>query len=267
MKKHYSVKQIYENTYMITDKGLGGGPVNMYLLVGDEKALLVDTGYGGLDLKVIIREITDKPVVVACTHGHVDHAMGAYQFEEAYMHSLDQPVFEVHSTPAWFGYMTKAILPSSKKYAQETAAKKRVIPKPLDNIEAFELGNRRVSWLFVKGHTQGSVAFYDERYNVLFDGDAAPLGTWLFIPESSSVREYRKSLEEYIRFVKSHGDPVRYGGHMPKALTTADLEKEVACCDAAIEGKKKTMKKKFPFATADIIIANGGALFYRKDNI
>ena len=267
MKKHYSVKNIYENTYQITDKGLGGGSVNMYLLIGDEKALLIDSGYGGLDLKAIISSITDKPVVCACTHGHVDHAMGAYQFEESYLHTLDYPVFEVHSSKDWFGYMTRAFLPSSKRYAAETAAKVRPLPKPLDDIKCFELGNRKITWFFLKGHTQGSVVFYDERYNVLFDGDAAPLGVWLFIPESSTLTQYRDNLKEYISFVKSHNNPVRYGGHMPKAMTVKNLENQLACVETAIEGKKKASRKKFPFGTADIMIAKGGAVFYRKDNI
>lgn len=267
MKQLYSVKKIYENTYQIIDKGLGGGSVNMYLLVGNEKAMLIDSGYGGLDLKKIVGQITDKPVFCACTHGHVDHAMGAYQFEESYMHSLDVPVFQVHSTPQWFGYMTKALTASAKQFARNTAEKKRTVPQPLDSIEAFELGDRTVTWMFLKGHTQGSVVFYDEKYNVLFDGDAAPPGVWLFLPESSTLREYRKNLEAYIDFVKKHGNPVRYGGHMKKALTTADLEKQLTCVDIAISGKKRSMRHRFPFADAQIMIYKSGAVFYNKDTI
>ena len=67
---------------------------------GSDKALLIDSGFGMLDLNSIIRKLTDKPVICACTHGHLDHAMGAAQFEKAYMHSAETDVYKKHSDPA-----------------------------------------------------------------------------------------------------------------------------------------------------------------------
>lgn len=61
------------------------GTENMYLLEGDEKALLIDTGYGVGNLRAYVENLTDKPIVVANTHYHPDHAAGNGEFEQVYM--------------------------------------------------------------------------------------------------------------------------------------------------------------------------------------
>ena len=45
-----AVKKLAENTYRISEWG-AFGPVKMYLLIGNERALLIDSGYGKIDLK------------------------------------------------------------------------------------------------------------------------------------------------------------------------------------------------------------------------
>ena len=60
-------------------------PQFVYLLIGDEKAVLIDTLYGFGDLRQIVESITDKPVMVINTHGHFDHTGGNSFWPEAYM--------------------------------------------------------------------------------------------------------------------------------------------------------------------------------------
>ena len=58
----------------------------VYLFVGAERALLVDTGAtidGGANLVSTIRTITDMPVIVAHSHGHGDHRLGDQAFQTA----------------------------------------------------------------------------------------------------------------------------------------------------------------------------------------
>ena len=47
--------------------------VNAFLVEGEEKAALIDTGCGIGDIAGIVRELTDKPLVILITHGHHDH--------------------------------------------------------------------------------------------------------------------------------------------------------------------------------------------------
>ena len=57
-----AIKKLYENTYRISEWG-AFGPVKMYLLIGNERALLINSGYGKMDLKSIVTRITDKKAV------------------------------------------------------------------------------------------------------------------------------------------------------------------------------------------------------------
>ena len=73
------VASIAHRTWCIDEYGMTA----MYLLEGDEFALLIDTGLGLFDLTALVRQYTDKPLLVALTHGHVDHAGGIGQLEES----------------------------------------------------------------------------------------------------------------------------------------------------------------------------------------
>ena len=66
--------------FEVTDHGSGifeitAPPMRFkqYLVVGEEKALLIDTGFGIYSLKEKVRGITELPVTVVNTHAHPDH--------------------------------------------------------------------------------------------------------------------------------------------------------------------------------------------------
>lgn len=57
-----------------------------YLLMGKERALLIDTGLGICNIREPVRRLTDKPVAAAATHVHWDHIGGHRYFPEFYVH-------------------------------------------------------------------------------------------------------------------------------------------------------------------------------------
>ncbi|MBQ9009791.1 MAG: MBL fold metallo-hydrolase [Clostridia bacterium] len=63
-----------------------------YLVVGQDRACVIDTMNGYTDLGRAVRELTDKPLRVVNTHGHPDHIFGNVYFDEAYMHPADLPL-------------------------------------------------------------------------------------------------------------------------------------------------------------------------------
>ena len=57
------------------------------MIVGTEKAMLIDTGYDYGDLKRVVKSITEKPLYIVNTHGHVDHTSANALFDEkVYIH-------------------------------------------------------------------------------------------------------------------------------------------------------------------------------------
>ena len=75
----------------------------MYLVEGEEKAALLDTGSGIGFFRPLVESLTDKPLNVLITHGHVDHAMGASEFPSGcvYINKEDAYIYEQHSTHAF----------------------------------------------------------------------------------------------------------------------------------------------------------------------
>src|SRR5580658_3147149 len=55
-----------------------------YLIVGDKRALLFDTGMGISDLKKLTAELTSLPIVVINSHTHDDHVGDNWEFETVY---------------------------------------------------------------------------------------------------------------------------------------------------------------------------------------
>ncbi len=76
--------------------GLAGE--QMYLVEGAQKAALLDTGSGAGSLRRYVETLTDKPLTALLTHGHVDHAMGAPEFDTVSMIRIR--VF-IRSIAAW----------------------------------------------------------------------------------------------------------------------------------------------------------------------
>lgn len=269
--KQYEVKEIYENTYSILEKGFEGLDTYMYLLVGEEKALLIDCGFGTINLKKIIGEITDKPLVCVCTHGHHDHVLGVTQLEKCYIHSIDGEIFTFNTCePLLRMYTTKNALAVHKnsegfaEYAEEWINKPYPLPKFLDDIPYFDLGDRKVYWRLIPGHTRGSLALYDEKYGAAFDSDGASRGVWIYLFESTSLSEYIETLESYIAFLKEKGVTKRFVAHDPYEHDIIDLEKLLSCCKDAANDPLLGEEFRNPYNRARIVRSSDSVVICKQ---
>lgn len=240
------LKRIYENTYVISEVGCAG-LVQMYLAVGKEKALLIDCGYGGIDLVSIIRRVTALPVTVICTHGHIDHAFGGYQFDEVYMHPDDMGVYAEHGTKelqekSWASMDMRMLKLYGISVEQLFRQKEKALSAPkgrvrnLSDRQIFDIGGRTFRVVSMPGHTKGSVLVYDEQEKVLFSGDNLNGQVWMSLPESVSMREYRKQLQHLKDFVMAENITTHYGGHDPRPGNCPKrIRMLLKCADRAIQ--------------------------------
>ena len=183
--------QIYRNECNINERGfiygkwmgkddtwtISFGNVYCYLLVGTEKALLIDTCYGEGDLRRFVEEITDKPVIVANTHGHFDHTGGNPWWKEAYMSA-------------------EAAKDAKKAFSEEMQKRLESMPYPdykiniIDENTVFDLGGRTVKVVPIPAHHLGSVAFIDSASRYLFTGDELEAGQVLmFLTEFEQMKQ------------------------------------------------------------------------------
>jgi glyoxylase-like metal-dependent hydrolase (beta-lactamase superfamily II) len=76
-------QQIAERVWVFPDERINLVP-NIGLVVGEDAALVVDTGMGrrnGERLLERVRELTDKPLLLTLTHFHPEHGWGAQAFD------------------------------------------------------------------------------------------------------------------------------------------------------------------------------------------
>ena len=172
---YIEVYQFRDNMYgLFTENCDGAGDVWMYLIVGPEKAMLIDTAFGLGDLKGLVDEITGgKPIIVVNTHEHYDHAYGNCRFDKVYCHEYLVPylktqnehmwdyLFDAFGNNIWLEFDRKE-LPVFKKYEIAGVA----------DGYTFNLGgDYEVELVFTGGHSAGHAAFLDKKGRNLFSGD------------------------------------------------------------------------------------------------
>lgn len=218
MKSFFRSKKLVPGVYGIT-----GEAVAKFLIVGEHHALLFDTGYGFGNLKEYVKTLTDLPLYVVNSHGHVDHAGANYQFDTpCYMHPADWDIYKRHQSRefrviSWktldkvqkIFFFLRLIIP--KGYTQEQYLSNPVADTflPVKEGMSFDLGGVTLEAVEIPGHTPGSIGLYCPEKRLFFSGDGMNGGTWLFLPESTKLSVYLNSLKK----VKQLGFDYLITGH------------------------------------------------------
>jgi len=169
----------------------------LYLLFGATKALLIDTGVAGADLRVEVdrliaarlaaRRQTSISLVVMHSHGHSDHVGGDIGFA-----GRGDTVIVGHGqseVAAFFGI---------KNWPAESAT--------------LDLGGRVVDILPTPGHHDSHVMVFDRATRLLFSGDAIYPGRLYFQCAKTAV--YRASIERVAAFAAGRNVRWVLGAHI-----------------------------------------------------
>lgn len=175
MANKNEIVKLTDGVYQIKYYWLGIANVYAYLIVGSERALLIDTCYSITGIKKYVEQITTLPVDVVNTHGHFDHIGGNAEFETIYLSKADREVAGEHSD---YNALRKMIdnyeeknvlvrylfkLKKYKKQVEDSLHIKSVEYKDLPLCGFFNLGERKVSFIETPGHTPGSICLFDEK--------------------------------------------------------------------------------------------------------
>ena len=224
-------RQIDEHTWI----GNGHRCYNesLYLVEGNDRAVLIDAGTYIPDLDKIVAKITSKPVTLLLTHGHGDHVGGAGAFPEVYLCEADYPMFSGNV----------------RRYNGQV--------KYLSEYQIIDLGGRQLEVVFTPGHTSGSVVFFDKSNHYGFSGDAFGSTNLLVFTNLSNVVASATKIEKYI---KDNDIKFLFPGHYsgdnlesPKRVTDIKI-----MCSEVLEGKRKPIKSNGNNGGNDMMIEDNG---------
>lgn len=208
----------------------------MYLVEGGERVALIDTGGGFGSLRQVVRSLTGKPLVVLLTHGRVDHAMGAGEFEDVWMDPRDIPVFCQHARQA---FRIEALHGARPRLEQDPPMIPCADPRrfhPLRDGAGFDLGGVHLDVFECPGHTPGSMVVLLRELRTLAVGDACSSFTFLGGPESLSVAAYRENLLRLRSRLEGRFDTV-LDAHGTGRLPADIIDEVIGVCDDVLAGR------------------------------
>lgn len=201
-----------------------------YLIVGDKRAALFDTGMGISDLKKVTGELTSLPIVVLNSHTHNDHVGDNWQFETIYGMDTD---------------FTRQNACGSREDAQAEIAPGEIcgtLPKGFDprtyvtrpwkitsyihDGDHIDLGGRSLEVIATPGHTPDAISLLDRANGLLFTGDTYyPANIWLYRPETdlgaydASIHRLAALVPQIKTVLGEHNIPLAPPSVLPRLIT------------------------------------------------
>ena len=251
LTKLYPMVQFKKDTWEIDEFDCA----SMFLLIGTEKAMLIDCGMGIGDLRGAVEMLTDKPLIVVITHGHIDHTANARQFDEIWIHPKDQDrpipqslerrrfdaerIAKRQKNCIGGAYTMFNLYPYDLNVDLREPGPDEKMPviHDLYDGQQFDLGGGRIVTAYeCPGHSAGEMVFLDEQTRSLFAGDAVNFNLGVSeCPVETTLR--------YLKRLRDLGDKYDgiYNGHHDFRALGAPLDDDclptaIAILEDALDG-------------------------------
>ncbi len=204
-----------------------------YLILGDKRVLLFDTGMGIGDLTKVTAQLTNLPIVVLNSHTHNDHVGDNWQFDTIYGVDTD---------------FTRQNARGSRDDAHAELAADQIcgnLPTGFDpktystrpwkitsyvhDGDRIDLGGRSLEVLATPGHTPDAISLFDRQNGLLFTGDTYyPAPIWLYRPETdldayaASIHRLAALASQVKLVLGAHNIPVASPSVLPRLVTAFD---------------------------------------------
>ncbi len=198
MKDWFTIDQVDEDTYIISEYR-HWEETHCYLLIGSDRALLIDTGLGICNIYEQVRKLTGKPITAVATHIHWDHIGGHKYFPDFYAHKA-----ELDWITGAFPLPLQAVRNMVTDHCElpegfDVNAYEIFQGKPsrlLEDGATIDLGGRTIQALHTPGHSPGHLCFWEAERGYLFSGDLVYKGTLFANYPSTDPQSYLTSLEK-----------------------------------------------------------------------
>lgn len=232
----YKINKISDALFTISESVFGESfPLFIYVVVGSERAALIDTGLGCDDLLEAVRTITNLPLIVLHTHAHVDHVGADSQFETIYLAEKERTLtgngYDAAKSKEDRLAFIKPLIGGNTdlyNYISVHMLDSRPVNAPYNNIkdgDIIDLGGIRLEAVFTPGHTPYSLSYVEQTHRFAFTGDSIADIHWFDIP-GITVKKFCGTLDHFIENAESSKQI--FAAHLPDAFTMQlvyDLQK------------------------------------------
>lgn len=247
----YTHEKVRDDFYIVTESYGVNSCFRIYVLIGEDKIAVIDTGAGAQSglrryIETFITGKTPKPMIALLTHTHPDHVGGAPLFDEVYVNSGELPDLAWNrnhyrrfgdlewfcSRDRWVEDVDHDIMNFCySNFVHELLQEEDC--KLAEDGMVIDIGGLKLECIICPTHSNGSVCYYDRKNNVCYVGDA--------IQCSNSFKNHQqgvKNLEYIDRFISLMPEDVTlYNGHDTEKFGL-DFVRDVRQCTEDLTEKK-----------------------------
>jgi len=217
MENWYRTTTLLTDTHIIEEPKSSQGNVS-YLIKGDTKAIMIDTGsgenngYKGSKINYLTNDLTDLPITLLLSHFHFDHNQNINEFTNIAFPDIS--------------FLKQKVVNNVYNFSEEdlfsgTYPENTIVTEWLPLNTDIDLGNRIIQLINIQGHTKESVAVIDKTNKLAFLGDYLYNGT-LFLFDVNDVDSYKTSVDYLISILDS--DYRLFGAHGTPEINFAKLK-------------------------------------------
>ncbi len=238
-----------------------------WLIVGEARALLFDTGMGMSRISAVVRELTRRPVTVVNSHSHYDHIGGNAEFAD--VRAMDTEFTRGNAGGIGHGEVAQEVRPDAfcpRLAVPLDTARYAIRPfRATGRVQdgtTIALGGRTLEVLSIPGHTPDAIALLDRDRGHLWTGDTFyPGPIWLYFP-GTDLEAYEASMERLsalapslTRVFPGHNLPAASPQVLPRAL---EAVRQVRGGGARVEGRGEGLVE-YPFDGFSFLMRAPGA--------
>lgn len=174
MDNWFEVEKIDNNTFAISEYK-HWEETHCYLVLGTERAVLIDTGLGVSNIKGVVDSLTSLPLLVVTTHIHWDH-IGGHRYFGDYAVYENEAAWLSEKFPIPLQVVKSNLMLKPCEFPDDFSPDDYSIfsgtpTKILHDGDKIDLGNRILEVIHTPGHSPGHCCFYERDRGWLYSGD------------------------------------------------------------------------------------------------
>lgn len=203
--RHVNIEQLKENFYSIEQEA-----VRSFMFIGEDRVLLVDTGFPGSDILEKVRQMTKLPIEVIFTHADWDHTGESASIEKKYMHPAEMDYYNQKNDnnlpllPVWEG-------------------------------DSIVIGSYYLEVIHLPGHTPGSIVLLERNHRFMLTGDCIKKGPIFMFGYGRNFQAFHASM---VKLKAISGDvDIFYACHNDREMTREIVDDLIIGSRKMIDGE------------------------------